>query len=110
MATKKPLEKEIQAAILDYLAWNSKQKDYMFWRQNTGGIWDKDHFRAMPKYSMKGVPDICVIKDGFFIGLEVKRKGGKQSDDQKIFENEVKAKGAEYYIISGIEDVKNIGL
>lgn len=102
----KILEKDIQMAVCDYLSL----KKHFFWRQNTGAVWDKDHFRAMPKYSMNGVPDIIVIKDGFFIGLEIKQPKGKQSDNQKIFEKGCKDAGAEYYLIHSIDDVIEIGL
>lgn len=57
----KLLEKEsdIQRAICDCLAL----KKHFFWRQNTTPIFDptKKTFRKMPKYSLKGVPDIIVL-------------------------------------------------
>jgi len=101
-------EKDIQLAICDYLA----RKKHMFWRQNTGGVFEvrTGSFRPMPKYSMNGVPDIIVIKDGFFIGLEVKRKNTKQSPAQKEFENRCKEAGGEYHIVRSIEDVIELGL
>lgn len=104
----KPLEKEIQLAICDYLA----MKKHFFWRQNTNGMYDptKKVFRAMPKYSMNGVPDIIVVKDGYFIGLEVKRKGSKQSQGQKDFEKLCKEAGGEYYVVSSIDDLVEVGL
>ena len=95
------LEKDIQMAICDYLSL----KRYFFWRQNTGAVWDKDRFRSMPKYSMNGVPDIILIKNGKFIGLEVKQPKGKQSDNQKIFEKMCKDNGAEYHIVTSLDDV-----
>lgn len=109
MATKKPpLEKAIQLAICDYLA----RRKHFFWRQNTTALFDvtKKTFRAMPKYAMKGVPDIVVIKDGFFIGLEVKRPHTKPSADQKAFEEGCKRAGGEYYVVRSISDVQEIGL
>ena len=106
--SKVPLEKDIQRAICDYLAL----KKYFFWRQNTGAIMDfkSGGFRAMPKYSMTGVPDIIVIRDGWFIGLEVKRPNTKQSPAQKDFEKGCKDAGGEYWVVRSIEDVKEIGL
>ncbi|MFA6972882.1 MAG: VRR-NUC domain-containing protein [Gallionella sp.] len=64
----------------------------------------------MPKYSKNGIPDIIVIKDGFFVGLEVKAPKGKQSESQKEFEKGSKAAGAEYYLVKSIDDVIEIGL
>ena len=62
------------------------------------------------RFGQKGSPDICVVKDGFFIGLEVKQKGGRQSPEQKDWEKRVKEAGGEYYVVSSIDDVINIGL
>jgi hypothetical protein len=102
------LEKQIQLAICDYLAY---KRDVMFWRQNTNPIYDHGKFYAMPKYSKNGVPDIIVIKKGgWFVGLEVKRPGGKQSASQTAFQIECEKMGAEYHVVTSIDDVKNIGL
>jgi hypothetical protein len=101
-------ESDIQLAICQYLAL----KKYFFWRTNTVGMYDptKKIFRAMPKYGMSGVPDIILIKDGFFVGLEVKKEKTKQSDNQKEFERRCKENGAEYHIVRKLEDLKEIGL
>lgn len=103
---KHTLEKDIQMAICEYLDY----KHYFFWRQNTGAIWDKDHFRSMPKYSMRGVPDIILIKDGIFWGLEVKQPKGKQSEAQVIFQNKSTHAGAKYNIVTSLDDVIKLGL
>lgn len=106
---KEPLESAIQAAICDYLAL----KKLFFWRQNTAPTFDKTKgvFRAMPKYAMKGVADIIVITDGgFAVFLEVKRPKGKQSEDQKLFEERCKKIGCEYYVVTSVDKVKELGL
>lgn len=104
----KILEKDIQLAICDYLSL----KKYFFWRQNNGGIFERNtgNFRPMPKYSIKGVPDIIVLKDGQFIGLEVKRPKGIQSDSQKEFEKLCKNNGCQYHIVTSIDNVVSLGL
>ena len=56
----KTLEKEIQLAICEYLAY----KRYFFWRQNTIPVFDKGHYRPMPKFSINGVPDIILVHKG----------------------------------------------
>jgi len=98
-------ESSIQTAICDYLSY----KRYFFWRQNTGGMFRDNRWFAMPKYSKKGIPDILLVKDGLFIGLEVKRPKGRQSDHQKAFEQECKKAGGQYYIITSVEDVQKLG-
>jgi hypothetical protein len=105
-----PLEKDIQNSICDYL----ELKHHFFWRQNTSPtlqrFGDKAVFRRMSKYSKKGVPDILCIYNGIFYGIEVKRPGGKQSEDQIKFEKESTAKGAIYSLVTSIDDVMKIGL
>ena len=101
-------ETDIQKSICEYLA----RRRHFFWRNNNTSIYDatKKVFRRMPAYSMAGTPDIIVIKDGWFIALEIKQKGGKQSEGQKIFEQKCKEAGGEYYVVKSIEDVQEIGL
>ena len=103
---KKELEKDIQLAICDYL----KLKHYFFWRENNTPIFDrnKNLFRAMPKYSIQGVPDIILIKDGKFIGIEVKRKGNKQSETQVKFQRLLELAGGRYYLVYSLDDVIKI--
>jgi hypothetical protein len=64
------------------------------------------------KHSKKGVPDIILIKKGSgqFIGLEVKREDGKLSPEQREFERDSKAHGAEYHVVRSIDDVQALGL
>ena len=64
----------------------------------------------MPKYSMRGVPDIILILKGNFVGLEVKPPGKYQSPEQKEFERNCLAAGGEYHVVRSIEDLQAIGL
>ena len=104
--SKKVLEKEIQLAICDYLSY----RGHFFWRQNTMPVFSEGKFRSMPKYSKNGVPDIILIKDGIFIGLEVKRPSGRLSEQQIAFQEEVTKAGGKYYVVTSIDDVQTIGL
>ncbi len=108
MKTKDPLESVIALSIMDYLSY----RKVFFWRVNNVGVFDaKSGFhRPLPKYSMPGVPDIIVIKDGRFIGLEVKRRLGKQSEGQIEFERLCKQAGGQYHLVRSIEDVQALGL
>lgn len=101
------LEKDIQNAICDYLAL----KKYFFWRQNVIPVMNPDgSMRRLPKYVKKGVPDIILIKDGLFIGLEVKRKNTYQSKEQKDFEADVTEAGGQYYVVRSVDDVISLKL
>ena len=101
-------ETDAQAAICDYLAL----RKHLFWRANNVPVFDQARggYRALPKYTMHGLPDIMVIKDGFFIALEVKTEKGRQSEAQKKFARLCKEHGGEYYVVHNISEVQEIGL
>lgn len=104
-----PRESEILRAIGDYLAYNK----VFFWRANNTPIWGKSNdgkmrWRAMPKYSSAGVPDIIAIVKGKFIGLEVKRPNLPLKPLQSEFGTKLIINGGFYYKVCSIDDVKNI--
>ena len=105
---RKTLEKDVQLSILQYL----EAKRYFFYRQNTTPIFDaqKKIFRRMPAYAMKGVPDIIVIHQGKYIGIECKSDTGKMSPDQLQFEKMSTLNGGVYILARSIEDVIKKGL
>jgi hypothetical protein len=100
-------ETDIQRAICDYLA----VRHYFFWRNNNTPIYDATNkrFRAMPKHTMKGIPDIILVKNGQFIGFEVKSEQGKQSEEQKAFEMRCKLEGGLYHLVRSFQDVIELG-
>jgi hypothetical protein len=102
------MESEIQRAICDYLAL----RKVFFFRCNNQPIFDaaRKVFRALPKYTMKGIPDIIAIKDGRFISIEVKGRKGQLSPDQVEFGRLCMRNGAEYIVAKSIDDVQSHGL
>lgn len=109
---QEPLEKDIQNAVCEYL----DLRHHFFYRQNNTPIFQKDKngggfFRAMPKYALKGVPDIIVITDGgYAVYLEIKRPSGRLSPDQELFKKRCEEKGCEYYRITAVDQLQEIGL
>ena len=103
---KTMLEKDIQMLICDYLF----VRGYFFWRNNTTGLFDPrtQGFRNKPKYAINGVPDIILVKDGIFIGLEVKRPKAKQSDAQATFQKNLEAVGGQYHLVYSLSDVSKL--
>lgn len=100
-------EIEIQSIICDYLAL----KKYFFWRQNNISVFDGQNFRALPKYAMKGVADIILVKEkGKICFLEVKTDKGQLSENQVGFRQKCLEKGAEYYVVRSLDDVMALGL
>lgn len=104
-----PSEAEVQNAVCEYL----ERKRRFFWRQNTTGLYDpiKKSFRKMPKYAMKGVADVIVITDGgYAVFLEIKRQGEKLRPEQKVFQELCNKVGAEYHVITSVDQLKPLGL
>ncbi len=77
MKKLKILEKHVRKAIIDYL--NIKG---VFWFWNLQGLG-----------SYPGLPDLACVYRGYFIAIEVKRPGGKLSDNQQIFKDNVLMNG-----------------
>jgi predicted RNA-binding protein YlxR (DUF448 family) len=86
------LEKHIERAIKE---WLQVYKWFVY----------KNHQSLGTK---KGISDLTATKDGRTLWLEVKKEGGKQSQDQKDFERDIKAVGSEYYVVRSIEDVETV--
>ena len=101
-------EANIQNAICDYLAI----RKHFFYRNNNTPIFDPigKRFRAMPKYTPKGISDIIVVHIGRPYFLEVKSPKSYQSPEQKEFQKRAEAAGAHYAVVRSIEDVQALGL
>lgn len=105
----KEKESDIQTTICEYLAL----RGYFFWRSNNVPAFDVKRavFRAFPKFAIKGLPDIQIVsKGGFCTFLEVKRKGGYQSPEQKEFQKKCEKVGARYFVVRSVDEVIKLGL
>lgn len=58
--------------------------------------------------SHKGLSDLTAIKGGRVIWVEIKRPGGKLSDWQKAFRDEIQVHGGEYYCVYCLEDIARL--
>ena len=96
-------EKIIQKAILDYLG---TVKDCYFFRSSSGMV--RISGGRYFKTGKPGCPDISVVYQGQYIGLEVKNEKGRQSATQKQAEQDIKNAGGQYYIVRSISDVKKL--
>ena len=75
-------------------------------RVNTSGIpiMKDSKVMAWRKSKSKGAADIRAICKGYSIDVEVKTKDDKQSGDQKVFEQEVKMAGGEYWAVGTFDE------
>ena len=97
----KEKESQIQKTILDYLRY----RKVFCWKQNTVGIYKQSTGSYIPSQSV-GAPDIFAVKNGKVFGIEVKTKTGKQSDNQKNFQQDFEKAGGIYLVARSIEDVQ----
>lgn len=85
MAKKIKSEKEIENEILDFA---NRISGCFVWKVNTVGVYDpvKKIYRSpKSKHILSGVSDIVGVLDGKFIAIEVKKKTGKVSEEQRLF-------------------------
>lgn len=107
--TKIPLPREtsILKAVLDAVAF---RRDVDAWRNNSGAAMLKgrggkpQHVR----FGVKGQADISgtltVAGLGIRLEVEVKRPGGKQSEDQKRFQERIEKSGGVYLLVDSATD------
>jgi hypothetical protein len=60
-------------------------KGYLISRTNNAPIFDRTRgaFRSLLKYTRRGWPDICLIHNGIFYGIEVKAAKGRLSPEHE---------------------------
>ncbi len=97
----KLLEKDIQYSILQFL----RLKRLFCWKNSTVGIYKKSTGSYIPSQNV-GSPDIFLVNDGTIWGIEVKTPKGKQSDNQKAWQNNFEAVGGRYLLARSLEDVQ----
>lgn len=91
-------ESEIQQQILNYL----KNKGIFHWRNNVGR-------KHNLQFGLKGSADIMgMTHNGIFFAIEVKDWKGKQSPEQKHFEQRVNDNNAIYILARDIDYIKDI--
>ncbi len=100
----KTSEHDAQKAIIEYLKYD---RDVYWMRNNSfaGKIMRPDGSTGWVNNAKKGAPDIVLCKNGLWIGLEIKCRGGRQSPDQKQAEADIRKAGGQYYIIHTIDDL-----
>lgn len=105
----KKIPPQLESDVLNEVCQYLKNNNYFFWRANNIAVFGKNNagnmtFRSMPKYSMRGVPDINIICKGDYIGVECKREGAQLSEYQKTFKRDVEGRGGLYVVVhSGYE-------
>lgn len=60
------------------------------------------------RFTTTGAPDMILVIDGRFIGLEFKTYRGKQSEDQKRMQKRIEDAGGFYFLPRSTQDVLDI--
>lgn len=94
-------ESHVQRQILDWL----ERKGIFHYRQNTGVARLKGfHVR----FGTRGAPDIVAIYRGMYVGIEVKKLGKLQTEEQKTYMQNVRHAGGMYILAYEISDVTRV--
>ncbi len=92
-------EISIQRAILDYL---SLRKIFHI-RINSGAF--KTERGGFYRMAVKGCADILICSKGRFIAAEVKRPGGRLSEAQIAFKEELEAASGVYLVVTSLDEM-----
>ena len=99
-------EHKVQCAICDYL----DIRRICYWAVPNGGKRSKSEASRMQKSGVKsGVPDITIVHEGQYYGLEVKRPKtlapqGRLSKNQKIMIERIENNGGEVRVVYSVAD------
>lgn len=74
----------------------------IFWRQNTGAARTGDR---LIRFGIPGQADITGSVRGRRIDIEVKTPEGRQTPEQRIYEQRIAAAGAVYVLARSLDDV-----
>ena len=128
-------KEETTQKLLDIFSKNEKEDNlhkefslYLSFLENSGYFGENGFFTYMPfgekrdaktgallkkKGTKRGVPDFLIIfrrnENSFFCWVEVKTKKGKQTKEQKDFENKTKEqKNEKYFLIHNLNELIEI--
>ena len=91
-------EKQVMKAVFDYLVANR----IFCWRNNSGAFRTDKRFIH---FCAAGSPDIIAVHRGRFIGIECKGSKGRQTPQQKQFQEAIELSGGIYILAKSIDDV-----
>ena len=99
-------EAEIQDRVRLELGDPTRYPELVLWRNNVGQMIDKDGRRVVFGVGGKGAADLIGMWAGRFVALELKTDKGKQTDEQRKFEQLVLARGGVYAVLRSVEDAR----
>jgi hypothetical protein len=95
-------EKDLQKLILDYLS----VKRIFHYRNNSGVMFSEyKGKKRMVRFGATGSPDIVAVKNGIYVGIEVKNATASQNEAQVAFQQALEKAGGRYLLARSLEDV-----
>jgi hypothetical protein len=96
-------ERQIQHEILSTLG--SRPDLAMIWRNNTGKARSLHDPNVVVSFGVPGSPDIIgFLRNGRFLGIEVKAARGNQSEQQRRFQARCEQMGGLYVLARSVDD------
>lgn len=102
-----PTESQLELSVCRYF----EHRGLFFWKAPRAGFFDttRNRFRKhVNPFVLNGTPDLIVVHQGRFIGVEIKTRAGKQTASQKAFEPRLRKAGGHYYTCRSLDDAENI--
>lgn len=99
-------EKQIENQSLSWL----KARRIFAFKVKSVGTFDpvQKRFRTPSPWYRKGCPDILCCYRGSMVGLEIKTKKGKLSQNQKIFHADLKEAGGKVFVVRDVDELEGI--
>ena len=94
-----------QVQVIEYLSILEKQAKLTYFAIPNGGNRDRITGAIMKREGVRaGIPDLCLIRNGQVMFIEMKRKGGRVSDNQKHTIARLNFHGVKTYICYGANE------
>lgn len=104
MKAPRPLEREVLKQCRDYL----RLRGFLVIRINSGA--QVGEYKGKKRFirfnDTNGVSDLLALRDSTVIFIEVKRPGGKLSDHQAAFLDDVRRHGGVGICVSSVDDLR----
>lgn len=102
-----PAQKET-AIVRSCLTWLNACR-FFAWRNNTTGVYRKGAAGAMQYLPVPGqypgAPDLFAVLGGKIYGIECKSAKGKQTQDQKFWQERFEKAGGIYILVRSLDDL-----
>ena len=100
-------EDELQKKIINVLRFYQSKKDFIVFHVPNGGARNEREGKKFKDMGvLAGVADLIFVFKEKVVFIELKKpSGGRQTDDQKIFQDRVSELGYEYYICRSVDEV-----